>query len=61
MAAAEESVKILSAPSLILFVIGTAEEADDINRYAIICKTRKSQLNKKHFIIHQDIIRKPIM
>lgn len=34
--AAEESVNMLSAPSLILFVIGTAAEAADINRYAII-------------------------
>lgn len=36
MAAAEESVNILSAPSLILFVIGIAEDADDIKRYAMI-------------------------
>jgi len=36
MAADEASVNILSAPSLILFVIGIAEDADDIKRYAII-------------------------
>lgn len=32
MEAAKESVNKLSAPSLILFVMGTAEDADDINR-----------------------------
>lgn len=32
MAAAEESVNMLSAPSLILFVKGTAEEDEDTNR-----------------------------
>lgn len=37
MAADEESVNMLSAPSLILFVIGTAEDAADINKYAHIC------------------------
>lgn len=36
MAADEESVNMLSCPSLILFVIGIAEDADDIKRYAII-------------------------
>jgi len=43
MAAAEESVNILSAPSLILFVIGIAEDADDIKRYAMICNQKRSQ------------------
>jgi len=43
MAAAEASVNILSAPSLILFVIGIAEDADDIKRYAIICNQNVSQ------------------
>lgn len=37
IAAAEESVNMLSAPSLILSVCGTADDADDINKYAIIC------------------------
>lgn len=32
MAEAEESVNMLSAPSLILFVKGTADDADDIKR-----------------------------
>lgn len=36
IAAADESVKMLSAPSRILFVNGIAEEADDNNKYAII-------------------------
>lgn len=36
MAAAEESVNISSAPSLILFVMGIAVDADDIKRYAAI-------------------------
>lgn len=34
MAAAEESVNILSTVFLILSVIGIAEERDDIKRYA---------------------------
>lgn len=38
MAAAEESVNMLSAPSLILFVIGIAADVDDIKRYAITCR-----------------------
>lgn len=38
IAAAEASVNTLSAPSLILFVKGIAEEAADINKYAIVCK-----------------------
>lgn len=37
MAEDEESVNIVSDPSLILFVNGTAADAADINRYAIIC------------------------
>lgn len=45
IAEAEESVNILSAPSLILFVIGIAEEADDIKRYAMICNTKHCQSN----------------
>ena len=40
IAAADESVKMLSAPSRILFVSGIAEEADDNNKYAIICKLK---------------------
>ncbi|GKV06131.1 hypothetical protein SLEP1_g18058 [Rubroshorea leprosula] len=36
MAAAEESVSMLSCPSLILFVKGTAADAAEINRYDII-------------------------
>lgn len=35
-AEAEASVKILSCPSLILFVNGIAADVDDINRYATI-------------------------
>lgn len=34
---AKASVNMLSCDSLILFVIGIAEDADDIRRYAIIC------------------------
>ena len=37
---AEESVKMLSCPSLILFVNGIAEDADDINRYATTCNLK---------------------
>lgn len=33
---AKASVNMLSCDSLILFVIGIAEDADDIRRYAII-------------------------
>lgn len=46
--AAEESVNMLSAFSLNLFVKGTAEDAADINRYAIICSsiTQISLLSK---------------
>lgn len=43
IAAAEVSVKILSAPSLILFVIGIAEDDDDIKRYATICNQKLFQ------------------
>ena len=32
MEAASESVNILSAPSLILFVLGTAADAEDISK-----------------------------
>lgn len=32
VAAANESVNILSAPSLILFVMGTAADAEDISK-----------------------------
>lgn len=39
MDAAHESVKMLSPPSRILFVMGIAEEADDSNMYAIICNS----------------------
>lgn len=35
--AANESVKEESEPSLILFVIGTAEDAADICKYAKLC------------------------
>lgn len=42
MAVDEASVNILSAPSRILFVIGIAEDADDIKKYAIICNTKKT-------------------
>jgi hypothetical protein len=42
IAADEASVNILSPPSLILFVSGIAEDADDIKRYAIICNNKKS-------------------
>lgn len=34
---AKASVNMLSCDSLILFVIGIAEDDDDIRRYAIIC------------------------
>lgn len=37
IAVAEESVNMLSEPSRILFVKGTADEAADINKYATIC------------------------
>ena len=43
MAAPEESVNILSAPSLILFVNGIAEDADDNKRYAMICNQKHCQ------------------
>lgn len=43
MADAEESVNMLSCDSLILFVNGIADEADDINRYAIICSKQASK------------------
>ena len=50
MAAAEESVNILSVPSLILFVIGTADDAADTNRYATIC-------NPQHFFkVHVETV-----
>lgn len=42
IADAEESVNMLSAPSLILLVKGTADEAADINKYATICNFRIS-------------------
>lgn len=45
MAAAEASVNILSEPSLILFVNGIAEEADDIKRYATICNKKSCAIN----------------
>ena len=56
MAADEVSVNILSAPSLILFVIGIAEDTDDIKRYATICRQKnlcqsssiQSQFDKIH-------------
>lgn len=41
IADAEESVNILSAPSRILFVKGTADEAADSNKYATICKSHR--------------------
>lgn len=37
IADADESVNMLSDPSLILLVNGTADEAADISKYAIIC------------------------
>lgn len=37
IAEAEESVKMLSCPSLILFVNGIAADAEDIKRYATNC------------------------
>jgi hypothetical protein len=40
MAAAEASVNMLSDPSLMRFVKGTAEDAADIKRYAIICNQK---------------------
>lgn len=46
MQAAEASVKMLSAPSLILFVIGTADDAADTNRYAVIYKIHSNN-NKR--------------
>lgn len=42
MAAADESVNILSPPSLILFVTGTADDPADINKYAVICHHRNT-------------------
>lgn len=39
IAAAEESVNMLSLFSLILFVSGTADEAADSNKYAINCNS----------------------
>jgi hypothetical protein len=38
MEAADESVKTLSAPSRMRFVIGTAADSADIRRYAVTCK-----------------------
>jgi hypothetical protein len=46
MAADEASVNILSPPSLILFVSGIAEDADDIKRYAIICNQKSLSIFK---------------
>lgn len=46
IAEAEESVNILSLLSLILFVKGTADDADDINKYAITCPFQKLNLSK---------------
>ncbi|KAF1883924.1 hypothetical protein Lal_00038418 [Lupinus albus] len=43
IAADEVSVNMLSAPSLILFVKGIAEDADDIKRYAISCNQKHCQ------------------
>lgn len=43
MADAEESVNMSSCPSLMLFVNGIADDADDINRYAIICSKQANQ------------------
>ncbi len=46
MAAAKASVNMLSAPSRMRLVIGTAEDAADINRYATICNKK---FNQPHF------------
>lgn len=43
MAAAEESVNMLSTPSRMLLVKGIAADAADINRYAIICEKKFNQ------------------
>lgn len=40
IAEAEESVNMLSAPSLKLFVTGTAEDAADMSKYAIACDSK---------------------
>lgn len=46
IADAEESVNKLSLLSLILFVIGTADDAEDINKYAATCNLlNKNKMN----------------
>ena len=46
MEEAKESVNILSWDSRIPFVLGTADDAADIKRYAVICQ----QKNLVHYI-----------
>lgn len=43
IAAADESVNMSSAPSLILSVMGMAADAADIRRYAMTCTNTQSQ------------------
>ena len=45
IAAAEASVNMLSPPSLMLFVNGTADDAADINKYATTCNPRNFQIS----------------
>lgn len=52
IADAEESVNMLSLFSLILFVSGTADDAEDINKYAATCNSMQG-LNIQEFIIQQ--------
>lgn len=50
IAAAEESVNMLSAPSRILFVMGMADDAADINKYATICIPINFQMSMTNYL-----------
>lgn len=50
IAAAEESVNMLSAPSRILFVMGMADDAADINKYATICIPINLQMSMTNYL-----------
>lgn len=51
IAAAEESVNMVSMSSLSLVVKGTADDAADMSRYATICHSRKKNKKKFNLII----------
>lgn len=53
IAAAEESVNMLSLFSLILFVSGTADDAADNKKYATTCNSKKKRSkNSINFMSH---------